>query len=94
MMTAPLLHSKQERVVCGLTDGLIGGLLVKARIFTRLEAQLGWIIRAVLEGSELFAKQPQLVGRCHAFEARVFMMDYDLRSLVPRRRYDPSAAQA
>jgi len=25
MMTAQLLHSKQERVVCGLTDGLIGG---------------------------------------------------------------------
>jgi len=59
-------------------------LLVKARIFTRLEAQLGWIIRAVLEESELFAKQPQLVGRCHAFEARLFMLDYDLRSLVPR----------
>jgi hypothetical protein len=58
-------------------------LLVKARIFTRLEAQRGWIIRPVLEGSELFAKQPQLIGRCHAFEARLFMMDYDLRSLVP-----------
>ena len=69
-------------------------LLVKARIFTRLEAQLGWIISAVLEGSELFAKQPQLVGLCHAFEARLFMLDYDLRSLVLRRLYDPSAAQA
>ncbi|POD73096.1 hypothetical protein BKM07_03040 [Pseudomonas syringae group genomosp. 3] len=58
-------------------------LLVKARIFTRLEAQPGWIIRAEIEGSELFAKQPQLVDRCHAFEAGLFMMGYDLRSLVP-----------
>lgn len=52
-------------------------------LWARRQLQLGWIIRAVLEGSELFAKQPQLVDRCHAFEAGLFMMGYDLRSLVP-----------
>lgn len=93
MMTAPLLHSKQERIVCGLTDGLIGAAN-QSKNFYSAGGQPGWIIRAVLEGFELFAKQPQLVGRCHAFEARLFMMDYDLRSLVHRRLYDPSAAQA
>ena len=52
-------------------------------LWARRQLQLGWIIRAVLEGSELFDKQPQLVDRCHAFEAGLLMIGYDLRSLVP-----------
>lgn len=52
-------------------------------LWARRQLQLGWIIRAVLEKTELFAKLPRQVERCHAFEAGLFMMGYDLRGLVP-----------
>ncbi|OGB04781.1 MAG: hypothetical protein A3G29_07965 [Burkholderiales bacterium RIFCSPLOWO2_12_FULL_64_99] len=52
-------------------------------LWARRQLQLGWIIREVLRETELFAELPRLVDRCHAFEAGLFMLGYDLRCLVP-----------
>lgn len=47
------------------------------------QLQLGWIIRHLLEiHLEIFAMLP-IEQRCHRFEAGLFMMGYDLRSIVP-----------
>lgn len=45
--------------------------------WARRQLQLGWIIRAVLEGSELFAKQPQLVDRCATTLREVPLLAYN-----------------
>lgn len=56
--------------------------------WARWQLRAGWIIRAVLEASELFANesvsegQGGIAARCHAFEAALFMIGYDLRSLA------------
>ncbi len=47
--------------------------------WARCQVQLGWIIRAVLERTKWFAEQGALSARCHAFEASLFMLGYDLR---------------
>jgi len=53
-------------------------------IWARRQVILGWIIRAVLDRSGLFgADGVDMAGRCHAFEAALFMLGYDLRCLVP-----------
>ncbi|MFT2159854.1 hypothetical protein [Pseudomonas promysalinigenes] len=52
-------------------------------LWARRQIQLGWIIRAVLERSKLFKTLPRIQDRCHAFEAGLFMMGYDLRSMIP-----------
>lgn len=47
--------------------------------WARWQVRLGWIIRAVLERTEWFADLGALPARCHAFEASLFMLGYDLR---------------
>lgn len=47
--------------------------------WARSQVRLGWIIRAVLERTEWFADQGAMPARCHAFEASLFMLGYDLR---------------
>lgn len=47
--------------------------------WARWQVRLGWIIRAVLERTHWFADQGALPARCHAFEASLFMLGYDLR---------------
>ena len=60
---------------------------VRHHDWARWQLRAGWIIRAVLEVSDLFASEPAGEGadgiaeRCHAFEAALFMIGYDLRSL-------------
>ena len=48
--------------------------------WAKWQVRLGWIIRAVLEERPgWFADQGALPARCHAFEASLFMLGYDLR---------------
>lgn len=47
--------------------------------WARSQLRLGWIIRAVLERTDWFAREGELADRCHAFEACLFMLGYDLR---------------
>ncbi|MFM0375790.1 hypothetical protein PQQ72_02045 [Paraburkholderia strydomiana] len=55
--------------------------------WARWQLKTGWIIRAVLEQTSLFTSEPaseaasHIAARCHAFEAALFMIGYDLRSL-------------
>jgi hypothetical protein len=55
--------------------------------WARWQPKTGWIIRAVLEQTSLFASEPagkaasNIAARCHAFEAALFMIGYDIRSL-------------
>lgn len=53
--------------------------LVPHHEWARSQLRLGWIIRAVLERTDLFAQEGGLADRCHAFEACLFMLGYDLR---------------
>ena len=53
-------------------------------IWAQRQLILGWIMRAVLERTTLFTGvDSSLAQRCHAFEAGLFMMGYDLRALIP-----------
>lgn len=47
--------------------------------WARWQVRLGWIIRALLERTNWFAGQGTLPARCHALEASLFMLGYDLR---------------
>ena len=42
------------------------------------QLKLSWIIRAVLEKTNWFSTEGKLNSRCHAFEAVLFMLGYDL----------------
>jgi hypothetical protein len=61
---------------------------VRREDLARWQLRAGWIIRAVLEQrTDLFAKEARdasggIVARCHAMEASLFMIGYDLRSLM------------
>ncbi len=56
--------------------------------WARWQLRAGWIIRAVLDQTELFVNESasgvasHLAARCHAFEAALFMIGYDLASLA------------
>ncbi|MGP0171264.1 hypothetical protein ACSVIJ_05200 [Pseudomonas sp. NCHU5208] len=53
-------------------------------LWARRQLILSWIMREVLQKSRLFeSDQLDLAGRCHAFEASLFVLGYDLRSLAP-----------
>lgn len=53
-------------------------------LWARRQLILSWIIREVLKKSRLFENdESDLAGRCHAFEAGLFTMGYDLRALAP-----------
>ncbi|HHH9443042.1 TPA: hypothetical protein ACP32N_005030 [Pseudomonas aeruginosa] len=46
---------------------------------------LGWIMRAVLQKTKWYGgPEADIAERCHAFEAGLFMLGYDLRSMVPK----------
>lgn len=53
--------------------------------WARWQVKTGWIIRAVLERTTLFAGEgaglDDFAARAHAFEAAMFMLGYDLRNL-------------
>ncbi|AOJ39909.1 hypothetical protein WJ23_18135 [Burkholderia lata] len=61
---------------------------VPAECWARWQVRAGWIIRAVLERTTLFAGEPHgddvspIAARCHAFEAALFMIGYDIRNLT------------
>lgn len=61
------------------------------------QVRLGWIIRAVLERTQWFADHGALSARCHAFEASLFMLGYDLRCFgstpMPEAEDDAPAEQ-
>ncbi|SAL16364.1 hypothetical protein AWB64_00970 [Caballeronia sordidicola] len=56
--------------------------------WARWQLRAGWIIRAVLGQTKLFVNESasdvasHLAARCHAFEAALFMIGYDLASLA------------
>ncbi|SDH55424.1 hypothetical protein SAMN04487926_105275 [Paraburkholderia steynii] len=60
---------------------------VRPEEWARWQLKTGWIIRAVLEQTALFASElagkaaNNIAARCHAFEAALFMIGYDIRSL-------------
>lgn len=60
--------------------------------WARWQVRLGWIIRALLERTGWFAEQGALPARCHAFEASLFMLGYDLRCFGVTLVSDPKAA--
>ncbi|WP_175425489.1 hypothetical protein [Trinickia violacea] len=59
--------------------------------WARWQLRAGWIIRAVLEETTLFVSErageavSHIAARCHAFEAALFMLGYDLRCLIGDR---------
>ena len=61
--------------------------------WARWQVRLGWIIRALLERTGWFAEQGALPARCHAFEASLFMLGYDLRCFGVTPATDPKAAE-
>jgi hypothetical protein len=57
------------------------------------QVRLGWIVEAVLKRTDLFARDcADLPARCHAFEAALFMVGYDLRCLSERAGASPRLA--
>ncbi|WP_250482554.1 hypothetical protein [Caballeronia sp. GACF5] len=68
-------------------------------VWARWQVRTGWIIQSVLQRNpQLFASleslddRDPLAARCHAFEASLFMIGYDLRCLA--REIDPDAGAA
>ncbi|MBH3430226.1 hypothetical protein [Pseudomonas alkylphenolica] len=61
--------------------------------WARWQVRLGWIIRALLERTDWFAGQGALPARCHAFEASLFMLGYDLRCFGLALATDASASE-
>ncbi|MEB6588414.1 hypothetical protein MXM82_04580 [Pseudomonas asiatica] len=59
--------------------------------WARWQVRLGWIIRALLERTGWFADQGAMPARCHAFEASLFMLGYDLRCFGLPLATDPKA---
>lgn len=60
--------------------------------WARWQVRLGWVIRAVLGRTEWFADQGVMAARCHAFEASLFMLGYDLRCFGVALVSDPKQA--
>lgn len=55
---------------------------VQPHEWARSQVRLGWILRAVLEATDWFKQEAEpdnIAARCHAFEACLFMIGYDLR---------------
>ncbi len=53
-------------------------------LWAQRQVILGWIMRSVLNKTTWFGGDTiDLAERCHAFEAGLFMIGYDLRALVP-----------
>ena len=60
--------------------------------WARWQVRLGWIIRDLLERTKWFAEQGSMPARCHAFEASLFMLGYDLRCFGAMLATDPNPA--
>ncbi|PRN05275.1 hypothetical protein A0O30_08290 [Pseudomonas sp. LLC-1] len=60
--------------------------------WARWQVRLGWIIRALLQRTSWFSEQGAMPARCHAFEASLFMLGYDLRCFGLTLATDPNAA--
>lgn len=52
-------------------------------IWSKDTLKLSWIMDAVLECSELFSEQGNFKSRKHGFEASLFLVGYDLKSIFP-----------
>ena len=56
------------------------GKAVSCQDWAQWQVKLGWILRAVLEQRDWFKTDgADMAARCHAFEACLFMLGYDLR---------------
>lgn len=62
--------------------------------WARWQVRLGWIIQALLQRTDWFAGQGALPARCHAFEACLFMLGYDLQCFGVPLAADSEAAGA
>lgn len=60
--------------------------------WARWQVRLGWIVRAVLKRTDWFAGEGEMPARCHAFEASLFMLGYDLRCFGVALAPDPKKA--
>ena len=78
-------RGKQIRNPKGIDSGFAGapqffGKAVSCQDWAQWQVKLGWILRAVLERCDWFkADGADMAARCHAFEACLFMLGYDLR---------------
>ena len=78
-------RGKQIRNPKGIDSGFAGapqffGKAVSCQDWAQWQVKLGWILRAVLEQCDWFkADGADMAARCHAFEACLFMLGYDLR---------------
>ncbi len=78
-------RGKQIRNPKGIDSGFAGapqffGKAVSCQDWAQWQVRLGWILRAVLEQCDWFkADSANMAARCHAFEACLFMLGYDLR---------------
>jgi hypothetical protein len=52
---------------------------LRPNIWAQNQLKLGWVISAVIDGSNLFRNEGGVPARCHALEASLFMMGYDLK---------------
>ena len=60
--------------------------------WARSQVRLGWILENVLKRTDWFARNgADLPARCHAFEAALFMIGYDLRCLSTPGEVAPAA---
>ncbi|WP_017519960.1 hypothetical protein ACQCLI_31995 (plasmid) [Pseudomonas nitroreducens] len=56
----------------------------RPHLWAQRQLILGWIIRAVLQETNWYGGSELDIGeRCHAFEAGLFVLGYDLRCLLP-----------
>lgn len=78
-------RGKQIRNPKGIDSGFAGapqffGRAVSCQDWAQWQVKLGWILRAALERCDWFkADGADMAARCHAFEACLFMLGYDLR---------------
>lgn len=78
-------RGKQIRNPKGIDSGFAGapqffGKAVSCQDWAQWQVRLGWVLRAVLEQCDWFkADSADMAARCHAFEACLFMLGYDLR---------------
>ncbi|PIG30847.1 hypothetical protein CLU93_5192 [Janthinobacterium sp. 35] len=84
-------RGKQIRNPKGIDVGFAGapqffGKAVSCQDWAQWQVKLGWILRAVLEQCDWFkADSADMAARCHAFEACLFMLGYDLRCFAATR---------
>ena len=71
------------------------GKAVSCQDWAQWQVKLGWILRAVLEQCDWFkADSADMAARCHAFEACLFMLGYDLRCFAATRVAEAVAVAA